>query len=305
MGITGDAMAANEVIAGLDIGGTKMLGVLIDTHGTIQTRMRRPTTMRGDTAVRDSVIDMLGALIEAGREQGLSTVGIGVGSPGYVDTEHGVIVDATNLAVLNLPLAPIISETFGLNAIVMHDVKAAALAEAHLGAGAGARHVAFLNIGTGIAVGLILDGRVFQGAGSRAGEIGHVVMVPDGPPCPCGLRGCLEMLAAGPAIARIARERVRSYPGSLIGTLVEGDHDAITAEIVAEAARQNDALAVEVIAQAANYVGLAIAGMINVLDLEYVIVGGGMAQMGELLLGPIRTATQRYALSEYRDPVPI
>jgi glucokinase len=195
-------MPHREVVAGLDLGGTKMLGVLVDQQGTIRTRLRQPTTMRGDAEVREGVLDFLRSLIEAGREAGLQTVGVGVGTPGYVDTMQGTIVDATNLAVVNLHLEPILQTTFSLPALVIHDVKAAALAEARLGAGAGTRYLAFLNVGTGIAAGLILDGQVYQGVGSRAGEIGHVVMEPNGPLCPCGLRGCLEMLAAGPAIAR-------------------------------------------------------------------------------------------------------
>ncbi len=170
-----------------------------------------------------------------------------------MNTEQGAIIDATNLDVTTLHLTPILSQTFDLNARIMHDVKAAALAEAHLGAGAGARQLAYFNLGTGIAVGIILDGRVFQGAGYRAGEIGHIVMVPDGPPCTCGLQGCLETFAAGPAIARSARERLASYPRSMLHTLAADIPTSITAETVAQAARHDDPLALDVIAKAANY----------------------------------------------------
>lgn len=299
------SMGENDVIAGLDVGGTKLLGVLVDRHGVVRSRLRRPTTFRGDDDVRDGILTTLKDVIDIGREQGYVTVGVGVGSPGYVDSEHGVIVDATNLGVIRLHLAPALSETFGVNALVLHDVKAAALAEASLGAGANADHLLYVNLGTGIAAGMILDGQVFHGSGYRAGEFGHIVMEPNGEPCPCGLRGCLELLAAGPAIASQARARLAASPDSLIGTLAHGDLSTIRAETVAAAAREGDALALDVLGNAATYLGLAIATQINMLDLETVVIGGGMSHMGDLLLDLIRAATDRFVLKDNRPLVPI
>lgn len=297
--------ATSQTLIGLDLGGTKILGVLMDERATVQLRVRRPTPSGGEIPIRDAVLDLLDELISAGKEAGQPIAGIAIGAPGYIDSEAGVILDATNLSVRNLPLGAISAQRFGLPTMVIQDVKAAALGEMRFGAAAGARYIAFLNAGTGIAVGLIMDGQVYQGAASRAGEIGHVVMRPRGPLCNCGQRGCLEALASGPAIARHARSAaVRQRPTALL-ELAHGVRDQISAEMVAEAARQGDRLALRIIGAAAHYIGLAIAGLINVLDLQCVIVGGGLAQMGDLLLDPIRSAVHSYVLAEYRDAVPI
>jgi glucokinase len=166
-------------------------------------------------------------------------------------------------------------------------------------------HIFFVLAGTGIAVGLILDGQIYQGAASRAGEIGHVCMRPRGPLCNCGRRGCLEALASGPAIARQAQTAIAQQRPTMILGLANGAPEQLSAEIVAEAARQGDRLALEIIGGAADYIGPAIAGLINVLDLQCVIVGGGLAQMGDLFLDPIRSAVYSHVLDEYRDTVPI
>lgn len=292
-------------VVGLDLGATKMLGVLMDERATVWRRVRKPTPLGGNAAVRDGVLDIIAELVLAGRDSGSAPVGISIGAPGFIHPENGAILDASNLGVRDLPLREIVAQTFGLPTLVLHDVEAAALGEARFGAGVGSRYLAFLNVGTGIAVGLILRGQVYAGAAGRAGEIGHVCVQRNGPPCVCGRRGCLEALASGPAIARRAQSAIAQNQPSAILTLVGGALDQITAETVAEAARQGDALALALVAEAADYLGLAVAGLINVLDLECVIVGGGLSQLGDLLLKPIRAAAANYVLADYRDSVPI
>lgn len=288
---------------GLDVGGTKMLGAVMDASGTICARVRRPITAMGNEGIEEQILDILHQLRQAVPTNSLA--GIAIGTPGYVDSETGVVVDATNLGVRRLALGQIVSETFGLPTLVLHDVKAAALGEARFGAGQGASHLAFLNIGTGIAVGLILGGAIYGGAAGRAGELGHVCMQRGGPLCPCGRRGCLEALAAGPALARDARNAIRQGRSSQIAAIVDGALDRIDAEAIARAAHAGDSLALELIATAADYLGQAIAGLINLLDLERVIVGGGMAQMGPLLINQIKEATEVDLLDEYQGKVPI
>ena len=146
----------------------------MDERATVQLCVRRPTPPGSGTARCDAVLDVLAELVEAGRSIGRSPVGIAVGALGYVQPETGVILDATNLGVRNLPLGEIVAKTFDLPTVVIQDVTAAALGEMQFGAGAGARYATFLNVGTGIAVGLIFNGQVYQGAASRAGEIGHI-----------------------------------------------------------------------------------------------------------------------------------
>jgi glucokinase len=297
--------AGRRVVVGLDLGGTKMLGILMDDQARVRLRLRRPTPIGSNTAVREGVLSLVSELLQAGRDAGDSPAGIAIGAPGFIHPETGAILDAQNLGVHNLPLREIVAQTFGLPTRVLHDVKAAALGEARFGAGAQARHLAFLNIGTGVAVGLILRGQVYSGAAGRAGEIGHVCMQRDGPACVCGRRGCLEALASGPAIVRQAQAAIARNQDTAIFRLADGDASQITAETVAEAARQSDDLALALIAEAADYLGLAVAGLINVLDLECVIIGGGLSQMGDLFLDPIRAAAAGYVLAEYRETVPI
>jgi glucokinase len=299
------AATTGRLVAGLDLGGTKLLGLIADEHGTIYGRLRKPTAAFGNDAVRDTILDILYELLQLAGEKGSSLEGIAIGAPGYVDTASGVVVEATNLGVRSLRLSEYIEQTFALPTVVLHDAKAAALGETYFGAGSGSSHLAFLNLGTGIAVGLVLGGQIYQGAAGRAGELGHVVMRRDGPLCACGQRGCLEALAAGPALARDARAAIRSGRPSMILQLVDGTIERITAESIAAAARQHDGLALEIVSTAANYLGLAVAGVVNVLDLERVVVGGGLAQMGSLLLDRLASATAAYILDEYKDKLTI
>ncbi len=296
---------SDRIMLGLDLGGTKMLGLVTDERGQVFVRRRKPTAAFGNEAVRDVVLDILRELFQAAAGIDGELAGIAIGAPGYVDTATGIVLDATNLGVRGLPLGEVVSQAFGLPVVVVHDVKAAALGEARFGAGRGGNHLAFLNVGTGIAVGLVLGGRIYEGASGRAGEVGHVVMQRSGPLCNCGLRGCLEALASGPAVARSARDAIGRGRHSTMIELVDGVLDRLTAETVAEAARQGDGLALELIGEAAGYLGLAIAGLVNVLDLQHVVVGGGLAQMGALLLDRIAAAAADYILQDYKDEVSI
>lgn len=296
---------ASRCVIGLDLGGTKMLGVVMDGQARVLAHVRKPTPASGNSAIRDGVLDILTELTEAAVVVDQRPRGIAIGTPGFVDSEAGVIVEATNLDVRHLPLGLIVREAFALPTLVVHDVKAAALGEARFGAGQAASHLAFLNLGTGIGVGLILDGAIYGGAAGRAGELGHVCMQRGGPLCACGRHGCLEALAAGPALAHDARNAIRQGRPSQIVSIVNGALDQIDAQAIARAAQAGDSLALELIATAADYLGQAVAGLINLLDLDRVIIGGGMAQMGPLLIDQINEAAQAYLLDEYQGKVPI
>lgn len=302
---TDDQPAAGGVVAGLDVGGTKMLGLLVDARDVVRARLQRPTPAGGNAAVRDGVLALLNDLFGLGTQSGLAMHAVAIGAPGYVDTPSGTLLDATNLGVRMLPLGPIVAAAFDVPALVLHDVKAAALCEARIGAATAAEQLAFVNVGTGVAVGLVLDGKLFYGKAGRAGELGHICLERDGPPCACGLHGCLEVLASGPALAAAARRAVADGPASMLLQLAHGDARRISAPIVGAAARQGDEVALGLIGRAAAYLGQAIAMLVNVLDLEHVVVGGGLSQLGPLLLEPIRAATDRYLLPEYRGRVPI
>jgi glucokinase len=297
---------SRPLVIGLDLGGTKMLGLLMDDQANILKRVRLQTPGGGNTALSHNVLDLISELRDEIGDQARSLIGISIGAPGFIHQESGTILDAQNMQLHNLPLSKIVSETFGLTTRVIHDVKAAAFGEACFGAGKGMRHLAFMNIGTGIAVGLIFDGQIYQGSAGRSGEIGHIRVVRDGPDCSCGGRGCLEAIASGPSLVRRA-QAVLSHNRSTSSMWVSSNRrlDLVSAEMIAEAARSGESWASALIEETADYLGLSIAGLINVLDLEHIIIGGGLSQMGDLLLNPIRKAVNRYVLSEYIDIVRI
>ncbi len=287
----------DRILIGLDVGGTKMRGAVMDASGSIRARIHRPTTAAGNPGVTEQILDMLHHLRQAAFTGALA--GIALGVPGYVHPATGVVVEATNIGVRNLRLGEIVTQHFRVPTLVLHDVKAAALGEASFGAAQGSNYLAFLNVGTGISVGLIFHGQIYEGVAGRAGEIGHVCVRNDGPRCACGKRGCLEALASGPALARDARAAICEGRTSRMAAVVHGALDQITAETVAEAARHGDALALELIDAAAGYLGSAIAGLVMVLDLDRVVVGGGLAQIGPLLLDRVDAAARANLSNEF------
>lgn len=295
------ANAASELVAAVDLGGTKMLGVLmevVDGRVRIHTRLRRPTQAQGNEAVTAGVLALLHELMQAAATLSRSVLSIGIGSPGTIHPD-GVVADATNLSVKDLHLAALVRKTFALPTQVIHDVKAAALAESYFGAGQGSGYLAYLGLGTGIGMGLVLDGKVYQGSLGRAGEVGYV------PVRQANAFTVLEAVAAGPAIARQAQLGLHNGHAHSLLAQHAASISAITTEHVAEAARQGDAFALSLLHTAADHIGWVLAGLINVLDLSCVIIGGGMAQMGEMFIEPIRAATWRYVLPTYANTIRI
>lgn len=290
----------SEPIIGLDMGGTKMLGVLMSGSAEILTRVQSPTP-RGNEAVQRSVISLLESLIQSARDLNLEPCAIAVGAPGFIDTQRGMIVEAENLQVKNLPLTQVIQDHFIAPTRLFHDVRSAVLGEALFGRGVGRRNFAFLNIGTGVAVGLFLDGKVYHGATNKAGEIGHICLNPGGAGKGQPLENRLEALVSGPALVRRAAAALEQFSGSLILELADQDPGRVTAQIVHKAAQAGDRLAVQLIAETADYLGVALAAIMDILDLECVILGGGVTQMGAHLLEPVITSAARYAI----EPVPI
>jgi glucokinase len=293
-------------VLGIDIGGTKTIVAVADDAGRIIAQRR--ITMPGDRAPA-AVLFMIEFALNALMQQSgialrdVEAIGIGCGGP--LDRERGTILTAPNLPGWeNLPLVDHFRKAFESPVYLDNDVTLAALGEAKEGAGAGVDHFAYFNIGTGIGGGIIIDGKVYRGCGN-AGEFGHQVIVPDGPPCPCGKHGCLESLASGTSIARIARERVTLCPDSLILRLA-GDGESVTAERVARAARQKDPLAVNIMSETGGYLGLGVANVVSILNPRMVILGGGViAGAGDLLLDGIRKTVRERAMTQLADDVEI
>ncbi len=298
-------MIPNPYVIGIDLGGTKVSTALVDSTGKIIAHDYRETrAVEGLQAVVGRMLD--GArmvMAQAGMERS-QVAAVGVGAPGPLDIEAGVVVAPPNLPGWDhVPLKQLIENGLGITAFLENDANAAALGEHRFGAGRGTEHMIYVTVSTGIGGGLILNGRLYHGASGMAGEIGHITVVPYGPLCGCGNRGCLEALASGTAIARQARERVARGVPTLISDLAEGDPEHITAKLVAEAASQGDVEAQEIIAEAMNYLGIGMANLVNLFNPQLIVIGGGLTSIGESLLGPVRRAVNQRAFREQAQAV--
>jgi glucokinase len=283
---------------GIDIGGTKVAGLRVAEDGTVLDRRERPTPADDVAATVETVSELAAELAGAGGEA------IGVGAAGMVDFAAGVLRYAPNLAWSEVPIRDLLSERTGLPCVVDNDANVAAWGEYRFGAASGYRHVLAVTVGTGIGGGIVADGKLFRGAHGFAAEIGHIIVEPDGPPCGCGNRGCWEQVASGRALDRLARAEVGRDPAGRIAALVGGAE--ASGRHVSEAARQGDPAATGIFAIVGRRLGEGIAGLVNVLDPEVVIVGGGVAEEGAVLLEPARAAfLEAVEAPEHRPQVPI
>ena len=264
--------------AGIDVGGTKFLGVILDDDGTVVHEARRPTP-RG----ADAVID---GLVEFARELG-EWDSLGIGVPGLV-TREGVLRAAPNLvSVRELEVGPRVGAGLGRPVSVDNDATCAAVAEWRLGAAMGIDDMVMVTLGTGIGGGIIAGGQLQRGTNGFAGEIGHIVVDPDGPPCPCGRRGCWERYASGNGLAQLAREAAVGRRVDRVVELAGGDPELVRGEHVQVAAREGDERALAVIDTFGRWVAIGLVNLANVLDPAMFVLGGGLAASGDLYLGPI------------------
>lgn len=286
-----------KYIIGLDIGGTKISCVLGTRSGQILERLAIPTAVeRGPDYSIKNAIDKIHGLLKRTRVELNDVEGVGIGAPGPLDPVSGTILTTPNMPGWNgVCLKEVFGKEFGLPVVVDNDANAAALGEKVFGAGKEVNNLFYFTVSTGIGGGLIIDGRIYHGASFDAAEVGHTTILPDGPRCGCGKFGCLEALASGTAIARRTKERVKDRPDSLILNLVRGDLDKVTAKVVGEAATKGDELAKEVYQEAGRYLGIGVANVLNLINPEMVIIGGGVAKAGELLFGPIRETAAKEA----------
>jgi glucokinase len=277
---------------GIDLGGTKTTMVVTDRTD----RLLLEETLTTDRArVADQVVQLVEhatAAVPPGRD---GIEGVGIAAPGHVDAHHGVVRLAVNLDSAEIPLARLVEEATGLPCLVEHDARAAA---AWVARRDGTRDLAYLSVGTGISAGLVIDGRLLRGAVGLAGEIGHTVADPNGPICTCGLRGCLEAVAAGPAIARQAQDRqaqdrreIDSTDGNPAAGSAEADFG--TAQAVFETAAAGDPVAHIVVDEVAGHLARAIRALVLGFGVSRVVVGGGVAGAGEHLLGPLLAAIEQ------------
>ena len=277
-------MNSNEpTYVGVDIGGTKVAAGLVTSRGQILSKVRVPMASReGEAAGLQAVEKAIDAALDADPARKSSIAGIGIVSPGPVDPRRGIVVNPVNLPCWrNFPLVEEIKKSYGLTTILDNDANAAALAEAIWGAGAGCESVFYVTIGTGIGTGLVLDGHIYHGRTGAAVEGGHVSIDYRGEQCGCGKRGCIEVLAAGPAVAKRARKRLEavSKEGAKLRSLVGGNVASVTPEMVAQAWRDGDALAAAILEETADLLAVWLGNMIDLLEPDVIVVGGGMSEV--------------------------
>jgi glucokinase len=272
---------------GIDVGGTKIAGGVVDEDGTVLEELRVESPASDSEAIEAAIAGLVTRL--ATRHE---IVAVGVGAAGYVDKSRSVVLFAPNIAWRDVDLKAELEGHVDLPFVIENDANAAAWGEFRFGAGEDVDDLLLVTVGTGVGGGLVLDGELYRGAFGVGAEIGHVRMVPDGILCGCGNHGCFEQYASGSALVREARSAAAG--GSLLarGLLdrAGGDPLAITGPLITDAARDGDRFAVERLAEVGRWLGEGIASLAAVLDPAVVVVGGGVSEAGELLLGPARQA---------------
>ncbi len=287
------SIMAKKYKIGVDVGGTNIKVALVDKTGSIAYSDTVPTRAEmGYEYTISNIIKAIQNLMKESKAAKESIEGIGFGFPGQIDCDNGIVRLAPNIpGWVDIPIADIVSKEFDIPVKVDNDVRCAALAELNYGAGKGAKNMICITVGTGIGSGLIINGKLVRGASNAAGEIGHIkLQINNGPICGCGDTGCLEAFASGPAIVALAEEYIKGGKSTKYRELANPD---ITPYIVAEAAKQGDVVAKKIFEIIGNYIGTGLASVVNLLNPEKIVIGGGVADAGDLLFAPLKEALKK------------
>jgi glucokinase len=278
---------------GVDLGGTKMAVGVVDTERRILHRSLNPTA----GLALDELLDRLTVALEAALEAVPTVEAIGLGVPCVIDQRRGVATGAVNLPIRDLPLRELMGERLGLPVAIDNDANVAALAEHRFGAARGTRNSIALTIGTGVGGGVVIDGGVFRGTTGAGPELGHVVIDSNGPPCQgtCPNQGCLETMASGTALGREGRAAAEAHPESALARTFAAT-GWLDGPDVTQAALAGDDAAREVVTLIGSRLGIAVASFANAFEPEVFVIGGGVAEIGEMLLAPAREELRRRAL---------
>ncbi len=290
-----------KLIVGIDVGGTKVAGGLVNLKGHLVKSLIVPTRAEeGFETSFQQILILIEQLIEhAGGKPHVA--GIGICAPGPLNPKTGLVINPPNLpGWRNIQLARRVEKKFGLQAKVENDANAAGLAEVLFGAAVGYRDIFYVTVSTGIGTGIIINKKIYHGKNGVAGEGGHVSIDYRSPyRCGCGTQGCIEALAAGPGIARRARVRLEQEHAapSLLRELTQGHLSRITPKMIEEAARNGDPIAREILDETGFYLGVWLAGMITLFDPEAIVIGGGVAKIGKPLFDKIRETIPHYTIN--------
>lgn len=281
---------------GIDVGGTNVKIALVDNKGKIIYSNSIPTRAEmGYEYTINNMKEAITELIKETKSDPKNIESIGFGFPGQIDYQKGIVRLAPNIpGWVDVPIAEIMEKEFGIPTRVDNDVRCAALGELNYGAGQGCENLICITVGTGIGSGLVINGKLVRGASNAAGEIGHIKLdMNGGPLCGCGDRGCLEAFASGPSIVAMAEEYIKGGKSTKYRELANPD---ITPYIVSEAAKQGDPVAKRIFTIVGEYIGIGLASVVNLLNPEKIIIGGGVAAAGDLLLTPIKESLIKRAM---------
>jgi glucokinase len=282
---------------GVDVGGTKIAAGVVDTNGGIRVIYRRSTDTSSPQASLSSIAEAVEQAITESAIPRQHILGVGLGIPGLVDADKGIGIASVNLNWQNVPVKAALEGILGLPCAIENDVRAAALGEVRFGAGRGLENILYLSIGTGIAISIIQDGKIFHGLNGMAGEIGHAVIERDGPLCKCGGRGCFEAMAAGPAIARRAWSKIQAGRASML--VNPNRADALTCEEVFQAAGLGDSLACETLQEVGKDIAFVLQFLFLFYEPQLIVLGGGVSLAGQLFLDPIIKSLEQQAAESW------
>ncbi len=290
-----------DVILGVDLGGTSLRVLTLDRRNQVLSVDKNPT--KPDASAASLIKDIAAASRRAAEAAGVpwqKVRAMSVGAPGAVDPERGIVYKAPNLGWENVPLARRLGALLSLPVFVENDVNAGTIGEYVLGAGRGARDMVGLFIGTGIGGGLVIDGKLHGGLRGAAGEVGHIIVEKNGPRCGCGKKGCVEALASRTAMERDVRRAIRAGGKSVVLKLMkERKRPRMTSSIIAKALGKGDPVMLQVMKRAQYYLGILVANLVNTLDPEVIVIGGGIAErLGEGYVAPIRATAREYYLRQ-------
>ncbi len=295
--------SVTNVFCGVDLGGTTINMGMVTPDGAIVAEQHFPSHVERGV---DFVVHQIASVLNQScgvRDEDIQVEGVGIGVAGLVDSQNGILKEATNLPGWNnVPLVDKLHEILNLPVIMENDANVAALGEFSFGAGHGYPNMIMVTLGTGVGAGLILDGLIYRGAYGAAGEFGHITIKLDGDECGCGRRGCVEAYVGTKGLRRDAVKMLKEHPES---TLNQYDPDLLTPKDIFTEAQNNDPVARDVFRHAGNYLGIGLGNVVNLLNIQRVVLGGGVALAGELLIGSAQEALSRAALNNSKEPVRI
>ncbi|MBR6510431.1 MAG: ROK family protein [Clostridia bacterium] len=273
---------------GIDLGGTNIVASVVDDNFKIISTAKRKTNC--PRPAEEIVADMAAVALEAIELAGIKKEdidGAGVGSPGSIDPENGIVVYSNNLGFFDLPLSKMLKEKTGLDFYLENDANAAAYGELLAGAGKGAKNFIMITLGTGVGGGVIIDGKIYSGSNHAGAELGHTVIAMDGEMCTCGRQGCFEAYASATALIRQTKQAMIKYPDTVMWDLVDGDIKAVSGRTAFDAMRKGDKAGKAVVDRYIEYLAVGIANNVNIFQPEILCIGGGISKEGDNLIVPL------------------